>query len=306
MGNQKNVSFLRCVENRKQERLVQGILLFLLKTEDTFKQAFCNWVGWSLFDWIEEESSDAENGRRHDFALHYSDGSKKTIELKLEASLTTNQEISSDDLLIAPSAKLPEIKKCFGDNIKVKSWEDMVENVIDSSDIARVLLSNLCDYYWVPRCFESQQDGEQAFNRILEFLENKSDFLDDFENRISLSNVTTQSSISIVKGYKGFYVYNQKLGLEWRKSLWFGVIADVDKWYKYSEEPPEFDLVLQVFSSETTARLSKDVPLEQLPEYFKYEGNNQGIIIKPSQKQYTIQNTWLQCKDLITRFSELG
>ena len=55
-----NNYFLDYIEDRKGERLVQGVLLYLLESDNTFRQKFCDWLDWPVCLNVQEEYCENE------------------------------------------------------------------------------------------------------------------------------------------------------------------------------------------------------------------------------------------------------
>ena len=297
-----NKSFLNYVDSRGGERLVQGVLFFLLESDTQFRQAFCDWVGWKLPSYVREEFSEGQH--RHDLAFFYEDNSKKTIELKLGAGWTDSQANAPDhiNLVIVPSSRLPETQKIFK-NSMIKTWEGLEEKVVPASDVAKRLLSGLCQYcYYQTSIPIGDEDYEKAMLSVFKSLEYGDGFFSNFLEKINFSDLYPGVIRTSLRGWKGAFIKNPRLGTDWLNFLWFGVMFNVDRWYK--EEVLETCLMLQV-CSKNLAPLFSD--LEVFPMYTDYAGHNQGIIVKPDENGiYTVENTWDQCKDLITQYSQLG
>ena len=156
-----NNYFLNYVDSRSGERLVQGVLLFLLKNDAHFNHAFCDWLRWEFFSSVEEEYPEGQH--RHDLAFFYEDNSKKRIELKFWAGWTHSQETAPDDidLIIIPKNRLSETQKRFQCSI-VKTWEELEQQVVPSSEIAKVLLSGLNQFYLSPAKFEDNEEYDRV------------------------------------------------------------------------------------------------------------------------------------------------
>lgn len=295
-----NNSFLNYIDDRTGERLVQGVLLFLLETDTQFKQAFCDWLGWESFSYVQEEYSEGQH--RHDLAFFYDNNSKKRIELKFWAGWTDSQANTPDDidLVIVPKSRLSETQKIFENSI-IKIWEELEQRVIPSSEIAKVLLSGLSQYYWTPAVFENNEEYDSVMPLVFKSLEHEDDFFSKFITKIDFNDLCPGVIRTSPRGWKGVFIKNPRLGSNWLNFLWFGVMLHVDRWYK--ENVMDTRLILQVCSREL-APLFPD--LEVFPTFTDYAGHNEGIIVKPDANGiYTIENTWNQCKDVITQYSQL-
>lgn len=294
-------SFLECVHDRKQERLIQGILYYLLNKEEEFKKAFCEWLGEGEFEQAEEEY--AEGQHRHDLVLWYDSEKKKTIELKFHSGFTTQQQSDPHaiDLCIVPAYRRVEAQSIFHD--KVKTWEDFVEQVVSKSKLSGFLLENLnCfqlqyyekdfDFYWILN--NIFRDFEQYFFE---------DFRSRIENEKGLANLTI-GKVDFSKKRKfhyGYYIRNPKTDRYDKKSLWLGIIANI---FSFEQGQREYDLILQVCSLANALSLK---PLETLPAYYPFEYHNEGIILKKSSDgKFHADDVFEQCKHLLERYAGLA
>lgn len=60
-----------CVEERRGERFVQGLLRFALCSDDAFREAVCEWLGWSPCTQVDEEV--VQGAHRHDLVMELAD-----------------------------------------------------------------------------------------------------------------------------------------------------------------------------------------------------------------------------------------
>ncbi|NYT00901.1 MAG: hypothetical protein GKB99_04180 [Methanocellales archaeon] len=273
-----------------------------MKSDPHFKHAFCDWLRWDAFSSVEEEYIEGQH--RHDLAFFYENNSKKRIELKFWASWTHSQEIAPDDidLVIVPKSRLSETQKRFQRSI-VKTWEELVQQVVPSSELAKVLLSGLNQFYWSPATFEDNEEYDRAMALVFKSLEYEDEFFSKFLTKIKNFNGLYPGVITTsLRGWKGVFIKNPRLGTNWLNYLWFGIMLHVERWYK--EDVLDSCLVLQVCSKELAPLFPG---LEVLPAFTDYAGHNEGIIIKlDSNGIYTVENTWNQCEHLITQYSRLG
>ena len=294
-----NNSFLNYVDNRKGERLIQGVLLFLLENDREFKHGFCNWVGWEIFSNVQEEYSEGEH--RHDLVLFYKN-MKKRIELKFWANWTPSQSTTPDtiDLLIVPKVRLTETTENFKNSI-VKTWEELEQKVVSFSDIAKVLLSGLAWYYWSPGSLGNYEEYEKAISLAFKSFEYESNFFYKLASKINYNNLSVGNLSFSLKGWKGFFIKNSHLEDHWFNYLWLGIMINADRWNKANSL--EFSLILQVCSGKLALTFSD---LVLLPGYIGYIGHNEGIIVKPdSEGKYSLESIWDQCESLITQYSHL-
>ena len=140
-------SIFDLTHHRKGEKLVQGILLYLLRGDAPFRRAFCEWFGWAECCSAKEEVKEAKH--RHDLWLELKEGNPKRIELKLWAGWTEAQWVDPGaiDVAIVPRAKKAEAEGLFGQG-NVKTWEELMKEVAPRSDFASQLLDGLEEYTW--------------------------------------------------------------------------------------------------------------------------------------------------------------
>jgi len=140
--------FFECCAGRESERLVQGVLRFLLMNDPAFRQEFCRWAGWQQqFNRFDEDVS--EGDRRHDLLAKNSAGDRKRVELKLWARFTEGQRAAPGtiDLLILPETRLHEVKVMFGERTpRLKTLEDLEQLGQSTGGPPAMLLQGLGNY----------------------------------------------------------------------------------------------------------------------------------------------------------------
>lgn len=118
-------TLIECVADRTGERLIQGLLRFLLDNDADFAKAFCSWAQWpASVKTVREEWP--QGCHRHDLVVTLENGLRRNVELKLWAGLTESQSRDSQaiDLFIVPerySVEFPAIKQNPGSH-SIEMW----------------------------------------------------------------------------------------------------------------------------------------------------------------------------------------
>src|SRR6185295_5472632 len=106
----KDSNLYQCIEGRKGEYLVQGVLYYLLETDIAFRKIFLSFMNWTG-DLKSIESERPMPPIRPDLSFYFGT-EKRTLELKLWAYLTPNQEKNNQiiDRFLVPKSRQAEMK----------------------------------------------------------------------------------------------------------------------------------------------------------------------------------------------------
>lgn len=301
-----NKSLFECVHERSGERLVQGILLFLLQGEEPFHSAFLRWLGWpdSCVS-IQEEFKDGFH--RHDLLFTFPEGIRKTLELKLWAGWTDAQ--STDpcgiDCVLVPRLRERDAIAVFG-SLKVRTWEALIHDVAVHSPMAMHLLRGFDDYTWTGQMF-SRADLTAEIERWWRSGEDAdpyrgSVFLQLCSARAKeLGQDSTAASQLYRKkdyGYWGRYLITEKCE-DWRQRLWFGFVFRIQE-----AEVRRVEFALQALSTEIGRRIGLN---SELPDWYPWEMRPAlGIIVGPNSEDcYNVDDCWKECSAFLHTFGKL-
>ena len=287
-------SLFEATEDRSGERLVQGILVYLMENDVEFRSAFCRWLGWAT-EWTAVREEVKTKTQRHDLVVHFRDGSSESIELKLWAGLTEAQSKHSRDIawVIVPEARKRELAAQFAPE-RTMTWEDLVDNVASQSSFAERVLSGLKEYAWMGNCLPVSWLREEirtwARGRSLEgcrvdwFLDRCCDVAAD----LGLIRTT-----GVVRSrYWGRYLTRQGRD-DW---LWLGFAFALD-----SEEKPVF--ALQASSDELAERLGVT---QALPSWFSWGVCAKGVEFAPTENDtYTVPSWRAASEEILRRYAAM-
>ncbi len=297
-------SIWQCIENRKQERLIQGLLLYLLNNDNSFNESFARWLNLeSSILAVKEEI--AEEQRRHDLVLYLKDQRIINIELKLWAEFTNNQINTplSIDFAIVPKVRKNTVGFLAED--KIKTWEEFHDLVVSKSELAKLLFADLIYYIYSGQIY-SKSDFQVDFRLLLNNY-NDSDcysFLSNiqykvYEYDLSVGNICGNRNNRF---YYGFYIKNEKLKIDtidWKNWLWFGFISNISQDGTISK--PE--LILQVLSDKIESKFESELGEFDKVKY-PWLAYDKGLLIESNNGQYLIDDIWGKMKSAIIQYSK--
>jgi hypothetical protein len=293
-------TLIECTEMRKGERLVQGVLLFLLTNDQPFRRAFCEWAGWPReLRHIAEEKR--EGAHRHDLYFEFDDGSKRNLELKLWAGPTERQSADPEsiDLFLVPERYQSSGCSPFPAK-KLRHWEDFKEAVVKRSPFAQRLLQGFDTYAWTGGSIERRAlktevelwwAGKDCEWRGTWFLRGCADCAAKLGLRYNLSARLRRADRL---GYWGYYLKSSRFPEKAGFWLWFGFIFQTND----HNSVEELELILQVPRA-LEARLGMR-PV--IPAWYKEDWGKTGVSIDPVDDQYTVAGWWEKCETCIRQY----
>lgn len=288
-------TLIECVADRTGERLIQGLLRFLLDNDADFANAFCSWAQWpASVTTVREECADGCH--RHDLVLTFENGQRRNIELKLWAGLTDSQSRDSQaiDLFIVPERYSGGVPRD-----KAKSWESLNRNVVSKSALAKRILAGFEEYTWtggslplatLQREVQNWIDGTEADWRGRWFLKGCNDCLDDHDLNLHPSNATKLLPEERL-GYWGYYL-RRPVDQGTDRWLWNGIIFS----YKASLEVAYIVQISQELSRLLGCRR------KVMPPWYPREHGATGVRIEAQDGIFSVEGWWNQVGDVLKEY----
>jgi hypothetical protein len=295
-------SLFDCIVGRTSERLVQGLLRFLLENDDDFRAAFQDWCGWPTIKEVREEECDGCH--RHDLVLYLDrPNEKRNVELKLWAGLTNSQatDSASIDLFIVPKRYSGNVPK-----EKTRTWESFQEKVVSKSDFAQKLMKGFEQYTWTGGSLEISRLKEEILawvgGREMSwkgswFLTGCNECIENHGLKLGMSSSNKfYKDKNGVHGYWGYYLTlpEHRSTDRW---LWNGFIFKGN-----AGEITECGFILQI----AEALKSKLEIHTFIPSWYGREKGSQCICFSCDDPIFTVDNWWREAEDLLHRYETLN
>jgi len=301
-----NKSLFECVHERSGERLVQGLLLFLLQSDEAFRSAFLRWLGWpNASVAIQEEYIDGCH--RHDLLFTFPEGIRKTLELKLWAGWTDAQSTDpcNIDCVLVPRLREPDSIAVFS-AAKVRTWEALLQDVAVHSPMAMQLLRGFDEYTWtgqifhradliaeIERWWRSGEDADPYRGSV---------FLQHCSARAKELGLDSTAASQLYRqkdyGYWGRYLINKNFE-HWRQRLWFGFVFRMK-----GTEVRQVEFAMQALSAD----IGRGIGLSsELPDWYPWALSPAiGIILElNSDDCYNADDWWHACASSLAEYARI-
>lgn len=297
-------SLFECLNSRKSERFVQGLLRFLLVTDEHFRCAFCKWAGWTgdCSGIREEVCCDAN---RYDLVFDFDEGALN-VELKLHAGFTSAQvtNASTIHLVIVPACRAKEVAQLFPCE-RIRTWESFWSDVASQHELGRVLMRGLPEFvshgrptsrYEILRTLQSVEDEFGDLDIIRDFCEQACTMF----GFVSTRGAKTNWKYPYVGRYLANIPYFEHKGRDWKQKIWIGFVCERDA----NNVISRIELVTSIHSEDLARLLGVQ---RRVAPWYPWESANFGIAGLPNpQGDYVLDDIWTANEKLLQDYAALS
>ncbi|MBI4880341.1 MAG: hypothetical protein HY812_11885 [Planctomycetes bacterium] len=298
-------SIFQCAEARRQERLVQGILRFLLTSDGSFLRTFCAWAGFPGECVAVHEDPGESGAPPHGLLLSFADGSARRVDLVFwaERGDARGRDGASADLFIVPEHR----GRRFGPlpAAKTRTWADLVARAGTASDLACAVLHGLEDYVWTGEALAlaALKDEIEAWWSDQEREWQVSRFLRGCAERAQEHGLSVSSSQKLCRqtgtGYWGQYFKNAWLPASHRSWLWNGFVFRIGEGGRVARVL----LALQLLD-DAADRLGRS--RAPLPQWYPWQDGDTGVVVAADGEERLSVRAWYEeSRELLEQYADL-